>query len=188
MPPPRSISSQSVCSQPQRFHGEPVRLVEGGRGEHHVTEPDAIGVEAAWHQCRLERRRRVGEAGDDLDPHAPRCGRRCQPRDAAGAPLRRGGVGEFEAGRSDLCGQLVEPRIVDGLEADERGIVRLARLDEESMSLAIVAPRAGVRTDGLAGHEADDLTEERVERRGVRDLDPQVGEFDVAVHTDNRTV
>jgi hypothetical protein len=116
-----------------------------------VAEADALGDEPTRDQVGGERRRRIGEAEDDLDVDAPRRRDAREPVDPAIRAVR--------LDRADARDDSLERLGAAGLESDKRRVVALPRLDDDAWRLAVVAP--GVRT--IAWYEADDLAEERVE-------------------------
>ena len=69
------------------------------------------------------------------------------------------------------------------LEAHVHGVVGRSRLEHDPLCLVVVAPgqRSG-EWRRFPGHEADDVAEERRQRRGVGDLDAHVGELQLVPH------
>ena len=175
--------------QPEDVDRELVRFVERSRGEHDVAEPDAVGVESARHQRRVERRRRIGEPGHDLDAHTPRRHRRDQPVDAAMPRTPAASPSTtFDAGGTDPVRPVAsnaasstasKPTNVASLASPASTISRwtLSSSRQVSVSGATASPGTSPMTSPKNG-----LSDGR-----FRHLDPQVGEFDVAVHVDNRT-
>ena len=111
-----------------------------------------------------------------------------QPLDAAGSALLGGTLGEVvpPIATSSRDGR-VERGGVDRLEAEERRVVGRARLDEGADAVWSSSRQVDVAPDRRAGHQTDDVTEERVEGGRLRNLDAQVGEFEVDVHARDST-
>ncbi len=69
----------------------------------------------------------------------------------------------------------IERAVVARFEPEERRVVRAPLLHDDPMGLGVVAPCVRL----VAGHEADHFAEERVERRGIGDVEADVGDLDL---------
>ena len=170
-------------AEAQTVDQEGVRLVECGRGEHRVAEPDATCVEASWHKRREERSGNGGEPGGDLDVGAPRRG---HPGESLDPPRRQQRVVDDldrrVAGSGEAGDHGIEHRCVGSLESDERCVVGLARRHDHTLRPLVVAPREGAVRGRLPGHEPDHVAEERRQARRVGHFDTQVADLESLVH------
>ena len=109
-------------------------------------------------------------------PSSRRAGRRRERRTLAASPsMRSKPAARIRSARSS------NDVVVDRLEAEERRVVGAPGSTNRRCALPS-SRQVSVPDGGLAGHEPDDLTEERAQDGRVGDLDAQVGEFEVAVH------
>ena len=163
---------------------ERVRLVERGRGEHDVPEPDAFGEEPAGHERRRERRRPLGRGRG-----RPRRARPTGRWSARGA--RPGGPRTSSSAASDER-RSRRPRAGRRRRRTRRRRPPRSRRTRRRWpgpgatmrrcASSVVAPRHRAAGGRLAGHEADDVAEERREDGGVGDLDAEVGELELVSH------
>ena len=159
-----------------------MRLVELGRGEHDVPEADALGEEAAGYERRRVRRVRVVQPFDHLDRHSPRRRDSGQPVHPPDPALVVGTRGHLETSSAEAVDRAVERFGTDSLESDEDGVVRRPGFHHEPMGPVVVAPGDGASVARFARDQPDHVTEERREAGRVRNLDAEVGEFDLVVH------
>ena len=100
-------------------------LLERGRGEHRMPEPDAAGQEPAGDRRRHVRLSGLLQALDQLHPHTPRRAGVGHALDAPLGDLRLGRRGELTARVAQPCHDPVERGAIGGLETEIAAGIKL---------------------------------------------------------------